>query len=142
MAGGATRRLIPTTGVIYFDTSALVKLLVAEPETAAMRRVMAGWPRRASSEIAVVELLRLARRHSPTLVPQAYSILAGLALVPVERGLLLRASELEPFGLRSLDAVHLATAIALMPAVQVLCTYDRRLQVAAKLAGLPILAPE
>ena len=127
----------------YLDTSALVKLVIREAESEALRRALRQWPRRVSSELAVVELLRVARRQpDPVRVEaNALRILAGLFLHPISRATLLRAACIEPSGLRSLDAMHLASALELDPAIATFVAYDVRLQQAATTVGLHVHAP-
>lgn len=125
----------------YLDTSALVKLVIAEPESDPLRRALRSWERRVSSEVAVVELLRTTRRYTPQLEPLALGVLAGIALHRLDRGTLLLAARLDPPELRSLDAIHLASALELGPYVKVFFSYDQRLQEAARQAGLTIQAP-
>jgi predicted nucleic acid-binding protein len=125
----------------YLDTSALVKLVVREPESGALRLALQRWPHRVSSEIAVLELLRVARRQVPNLEQLALNVLAGLALQRLDRRTLMRAARLDPPHLRSLDAIHLASALELMPHVGAFFAYDHRLHEAARQAGLPVEAP-
>ncbi|TMD18321.1 MAG: type II toxin-antitoxin system VapC family toxin [Chloroflexi bacterium] len=83
--------------VAYLDTSAVVKLLVQEPETAALRRRLAGWPRRASAALLRVELLRAVRRAGlPRLMEGARRQLASIHLIRLDEELLDRAAQLEP----------------------------------------------
>ncbi len=132
----------PASGqLVYLDTSALVKLVVQEPESNALRRALRGRGYRVSSEIAVVELLRATRRHMPHLERLALAVLAGLALHPLDHRTLIRAARLDPPSLRTLDAIHLASALELMPYVAGFFTYDQRLQEAGRHAGLAIQAP-
>jgi predicted nucleic acid-binding protein len=144
--------VISGVALAYVDTSALVKLVIAEPESAALRRALRSWPHRVSSEMAVVELLRVARRAGVgpsqasvsarlALERRARAVLAGLALAPLSRSLLLRAAQLDPPGLRSLDAIHLASALDLVSNIAVFFAYDLRLQQAAEQAGLVVQAP-
>lgn len=128
-------------GVAYLESSALTKLLIQEPESRHLRKELQRWARRVSSELAVVEVLRLVHRTGPPLHASALHLLQSLALRPMNRGLLLSASRLDPQPLRSLDAIHLATALALGPALEVMFTYDRRLLAAAKAHGVPTAAP-
>lgn len=127
--------------IAYLDTSALVKLIVPEPESAALRAELRRWPRRASSSLARAELVRACRRVDETAVAPARRALEALSLVAVTDLLLDEAASIEPEALRTLDAVHVATALTLRDALGALVTYDERLAEAAACAGLPVLAP-
>jgi predicted nucleic acid-binding protein len=128
--------------VAYLDTSAVVKLLVREGETAALRRWLRRRPRRVASALLSVELLRAARRAGePRLVVEARRLLTGITLIGVDNAVLDRAGDLEPGQLRTLDAIHLATALSLGAELDAVVTYDRRMADAAALVGLAIAAP-
>jgi predicted nucleic acid-binding protein len=129
--------------VIAFDTSALVKLVLIEPESDALEdwltsRSEQPW---VASELCVVEVIRAVARAEPTAVEPARELLAGLDLVPLSRPLLGQAAALRPPALRSLDAIHLATAAMLGAELEAFVAYDQRLVDAARYAGLPVLAP-
>lgn len=125
----------------YLDTSALAKLVVAEPESDALRRALRNWSHWVSSQVAVVELIRLSRRQTPSLEHLAADVLDRLALHPLDYETRMRAARLDPPNLRSLDAIHLATALGLVPEVEAFLAYDRQLQEAAEQAGLSVQAP-
>ena len=128
--------------VAYLDTSAVVKLLVQEAETAGLRRRLSSWPKRASAALLRVELIRTIRRAGlPRLLPDARRQLANLNLIALDDELLQRAAELEPLTLRSLDAIHLAAALGLGADLAALVTYDARMREAAEALGLPVAAP-
>ncbi len=128
--------------VAYLDTSAVVKLLVRERESPALRRALRRWPRQASSGLLRVELLRVVRRAGlPRLAAAARQQLAAIHLVRLDDSLLDRAAELEPASLRSLDAIHLATALALGPDLATVVTYDERMIAGAAAIGLPTSSP-
>jgi predicted nucleic acid-binding protein len=101
--------------LLYLDSSALVKLVLPEAESAALLESLAAWPERVSSELARVEVMRAARRASagPIAERRAEEILAGLHLLKIDSDILGRASRLGPPALRSLDAIHLASALSL-----------------------------
>ena len=91
--------------VAYVDTSAFVKLLVREPESTALRSALREWPRRASSSLLRVELVRVIRRAGlPAVVGRARQQLRALHLIRLGDDVLDRAADLQPPGLRSLDA--------------------------------------
>lgn len=129
--------------LVYLDSSALVKLVVAEPESAALLRALAAWPDRLSSALALTEVPRALRRagFGGAERRRARAVLERVALVDVDRRILATAAALGPPGLRSLDAIHLATALAVREDLAVLVTYDRQLAAAAERAELETLAP-
>jgi hypothetical protein len=128
--------------VAYLDTSATVKLVVREAETPALRSTLLRWPRRASSSLLRLELLRAVRRAGlPQLLVQARRELAAVQLVRIDDALLDRAVALDPPRLRSLDAIHLATALTLGADLGVVITYDARMVEAATALGLPVSSP-
>lgn len=131
-----------TAAPVYLDSSALIKLVFEEPESAALERFLIEWPVRASSWLARVEVLRTARTvRDAIVVRHADDVLAAVDLIAPDARLLVEAAELEPFSLRALDAVHLATALSLQPDLAGVVVYDRRLSDAARAVGLTVWAP-
>jgi predicted nucleic acid-binding protein len=130
---------------VYIDTSALVKLVIDEPESAALRGAVDRWSRAWSSELVTVELIRAVRRSTAgdgsAFEALALTVLSGVALYGISSNLLLAAARLDPTTLRSLDAIHLATALELVDVVDRFISYDRRLQGAASAAGFVVEAP-
>lgn len=128
--------------VAYLDASAVVKLLMQEPETAALRRRLQTWPKRASAALLRVELLRTVKRAGlPRLLADARRQLASIHLIRLDDELLDRAAELEPPSMRSLDAIHLAAAVGLGSDLAAVVTYDARMSSAAQALGLPVIGP-
>jgi len=128
--------------VAYLDASAVVKLLVQEPETTALRRRLPSWSRRVSAALLRVELLRTIKRAGlPRLLIDARRELASIHLIRLDDDLLERASDLEPAEMRSLDAIHLSAALGLGSELGAIITYDARMTTAAQALGLPVLAP-
>jgi predicted nucleic acid-binding protein len=127
--------------VLYLDSSALVKLVVAETESPALRRYLRAEPRRASCALARVEVIRAVRPHGPAAVTRARRLLRRLALVQLDDELLDRAALLDGGVLRSLDALHLAAAQTLGDELSAVVTYDERMTTAAGLLGLAADAP-
>ena len=128
--------------VAYLDTSAVVKLLVRETETAALRRELRQWPRRASSSLLRVELIRAVRgANMPRAAAGARRQLAAIHLVRVDDALLDRAADLDPPTLRSLDGVHLAAALSLGNDLGTIITYDERMIDGIAALGLPLSSP-
>lgn len=127
---------------LYLDTSALVKLLVAEPETDALRAYLSEHSdlRRVASGLVRTELRRAAVRTDVVLLPAAEALLSALALLRVDDALLDTAGTLGPAVVRSLDAIHLASALRAAP-VSAVVTYDTRMADAAQGLGLTVAAP-
>jgi predicted nucleic acid-binding protein len=133
-------------GVLYLDSSALVKLAVREPETAALGVELTRWPLCATSSITAVEVGRAtarAREQQRDVLPPRD--VAALLSTTVEMVLTDRvrqaASTLAPPELRTLDAIHMASAIALGTDLAAVVTYDVRMQCAAARYRLRVLAP-
>ena len=129
--------------MIALDSSALVKLVVDEPESATLETWLSGRAPLSvtASDLVKVEVIRAVARADSAGVPRARTLLAGVDLVPVSRDLLETAADLGPPSLRSLDAIHLATALSLGSALDAFVVYDERLARAATEAGLPVVAP-
>ncbi len=126
----------------YVDSSALVKLVVAEPETAAFRAWLDESGRElVACDLARTELMRAVRRAMPDRVLQARGVLDALTLLHVTPAVFEDAGRLDPSGLRSLDAIHLAAALDLGDDLDGLITYDDRLADAAVSQGIAVLAP-
>ncbi len=113
-----------------------------EPESEALRSALAAPEVLASSSLARVEVVLAVREERPDLLAAAGDLLASIALLPVTDDRLGTAATLPaPGSLRSLDAIHLATALSLGPDLGAVVSYDRRLLSAAERAGLVTLAP-
>ncbi|MCW2995731.1 MAG: hypothetical protein JWQ18_3226 [Conexibacter sp.] len=133
--------------LFYADASALVKLVRQEAETAALSAFLAGADI-ISSELVLTEVPRAVQRAASSdpalpldaLLASADDVLEALALLPVDRGLLLTAGALAEPMLRALDAIHVASAVAVLP-IDGFVTYDDRQAAAARLAGLRTVAP-
>lgn len=126
----------------YLDTSAFLKLLVAEPESQALRTRLARWPGRASASLLRTETVRALRRAGlAQLVGASRQLMSGLTLIDLDQRLLDRAAGLGPPSLRSLDAVHLAAALELGSDLGAIMTYDARLAEAARAQGVVVEAP-
>jgi predicted nucleic acid-binding protein len=136
-----------TDGVLYADTSALVKLIVHEAESEAVESELARWSLIASSEVVTVELSRAAARaraDDRATVADGRSvleILAALRLVPTTDEIRAAAAALQPPELRTLDAIHLASALALGEDLAAVPTYDHRMADAARKFSLDVVAP-
>ena len=130
-------------GLLYLDSSALVKLIVREAETAALIAFAGGWPERVSSQLARVEVPRALRRAAvpPSYRRRAEDILSRIALIRIDDAVIAAAADLDPADLRSLEAIHLATALSLGSELGLFVTYDRRLLEAADRARISAVAP-
>jgi hypothetical protein len=126
---------------IYVDTSALGRVLLAEPDAGLIRDALARYDAWWSSELLVVELRRLARREG--FETTAERILERTSLLDIDRAVLDRASRVEPIAVRSLDAIHLDAALALDARgdVAAVLTYDHQLQAGCTHHGLAVEAP-
>jgi hypothetical protein len=129
--------------MIYLDSAAVVKLVHAEPQSQALRhwlddRAETGW---ISSVLVEVESFRALARHAPDAVPRLQPVLDLIELVGLDPGIRLRAQAVRPVAVRSLDAIHLATALHAGERLASFVTYDRRLSDAAAAAGLPVDVP-
>jgi predicted nucleic acid-binding protein len=128
--------------LLYLDSSAVMKLVFEEAETAALETFLIDRPLRVSSSLARVEVMRAARSVGDGLVNRhADGVLAALTLIAPDAALLAHAVNLDPISLRALDAIHLATAVALLPDIDGMVVYDVRLADAARQAGLTVWAP-
>jgi len=126
----------------YIDTSALVKLVVAEPESAALQAWFASGVRSpVSSDLARTELLRAVRRAAPEHVVRAREVLDAVTLIEVTTAIFEVAGLLDPTILRTLDAVHVAAALVLGDELEGMVTYDARLADAARANGIAVIAP-
>ncbi|MDQ0615224.1 putative nucleic acid-binding protein [Microbacterium sp. W4I4] len=126
----------------YIDTSALVKLVTAEAESTALLAWIAdAEPTLVASDLARTELMRAVRRVSPDRAPRVRVVLDSLVLLRVTTTMFETAGRLDPVGLRSLDALHLAAAIDLGDDLEGFLTYDDRLAEAARAQGFAVLAP-
>lgn len=126
---------------LYLDASALVKLVVPEPESSALRAELARWDRRVSSALVRAELTRASARVGAAARRLAERVLATLDPIAVDDAILDAAGRLRPAELRTLDAVHLASAQALGSALGGLVAYDVRLLAGAQGARLPTIVP-
>ncbi len=130
--------------MLYLDTSALAKLVTMEAETERLHTYLAARPSaiRFASAIVHTELLRAAHLLGDEAVATAREILARLDLVDVSRELLERAGTLAAGQrLRTLDAIHVATASVAGDRLEALVTYDMRMAQAAAAIGLPVERP-
>jgi uncharacterized protein len=127
----------------YADTSAVVKLLVEETDSKAFAAFYdahndAEW---VSSALLRIELTRAVARAMPALLPDAQDLLLAFSSIVIDEDIVEGAMNEPDRALRSLDAIHLATARILAPELDALVTYDDRLLRAATDAGLVTISP-
>ena len=127
--------------VAYLDSSALVKTVIREPESSALRRYLRSLPVHASSALATTEVLRAVRRADPAAIPKAHEALGRVVILELTDDLLHDAGLLDPPELRTLDAIHLAAAKALGGDLAAVVTYDERMASAATRLGLAVAGP-
>jgi predicted nucleic acid-binding protein len=127
---------------VYLDSSAFVKLVVEETETAAVRAFLSNNDaRRVSSALLRTEALRAGRNLGPDALATVREGLRRVDLIGIDDRILDAAGTLEPQVLRTLDAIHLATAMAVGDDLDVIVTYDERMIDAARLLGLSTATP-
>lgn len=133
---------MPTASdIAYLDVSALVKLVLDEPESDALRDALSSWPRRTTSRLAVVEVVRAVRRADPRLEPLAARALTGVVLLAASDKVLRSAAGVDPPAVRTLDAIHVASALRVRAMLAAFVSYDRRQLEAAEAHGLPVATP-
>ena len=126
----------------YLDTSAAVKLVVAEAGSAALRAwLQSNRADIVASDLLRTELLRATRRGAPNRMQRARAVLEGVILMTLPTDTFERAAELDPHTVRSLDALHLASALDLGDELDGIITYDDRLATAAAARGIRVVAP-
>jgi predicted nucleic acid-binding protein len=130
--------------MIYLDTSATVKLVAAEEDSAALINWLNDHPDEnlATSAVGHIELIRAAARTGPDAVALARNVASTIdTLVLTDTIAAAAATTIPPAELRTLDAIHLATAHTHRQSLTALCAYDRRLLEAAESQGLPTVSP-
>jgi predicted nucleic acid-binding protein len=127
---------------VYLDSSAFVKLAVNEPESADLRAFISEHSgRRVSSALLRTESLRAVRLLGAEALATVREGLRRIDLVAIDDRILDAAGTLEPRVLRTLDAIHLATALALGDDLETVVTYDERMADGARLLGLTTTTP-
>jgi predicted nucleic acid-binding protein len=125
----------------YIDSSALVKLAVREPESAALRRYLGRRRPLVASALARTEVVRALLPVGPDAVRRGREVLARVDLLRINDRVLDAAGLLAPTDLRSLHAIHLASAEQLGSDLQGFVTYDERLASAAAGRGFRVIRP-
>lgn len=130
-------------GLLYLDSSAIVKLVAREPESGALHALVSKGGDAVASALAAVEVQRAVRRLGgvESMLERARSVLDRIALIKIDDAILQTAAHLEPTDLRSLDAIHLATALSVQEHLRAFLVYDRRLGEAAEELGLNVESP-
>jgi uncharacterized protein len=129
--------------MIYLDSAAVVKLVHAEPESAALR----GWLDEQadiqwiSSVLTEIESFRALARYAPQAISRLPAVLDQIDLIDLDQRIRMLAQTVTPATVRSLDAIHLGTALRSRSSLTSFVTYDKRLLDAAQGAGLPSDAP-
>ena len=123
------------------DTSALGRVLLGEPDAAAVVRDLREFDRHIASRLLRVELRRLALREG--LLDHADQLLSGVSLLPLDEAVLDAAETVQPASVATLDAIHLVTALRLadQALIDTVLTYDARLAGGARAHGLTVIAP-
>jgi len=123
------------------DTSALGRVLLGEPDAAAVVRDLRDFDRHIASRLLRVELRRLALREG--LLDHADQLLSGVSLLPLDEAVLDAAETVQPASVATLDAIHLITALRLadQALIDTVLTYDARLADGARAHGLIVIAP-
>ena len=129
--------------MIYLDSAAVVKLVHAEPESAALRswldeRAEIQW---ISSVLTEIESIRALARYAPEAASRLPTVLDQIDLIDLDQRIRILAQTVTPATVRSLDAIHLGTALHSRSSLTSFVTYDKRLLDAAQAAGLPIDSP-
>ncbi|MBM3694642.1 MAG: type II toxin-antitoxin system VapC family toxin [Actinobacteria bacterium] len=128
--------------MFYLDTSAAVRLVVAEAGSRALRTWLSSRQDRiASSDLLRTELLRVTRRAAPEAMVQARAVLDAVILLKMTTAMFERAATLDPEAQRSLDSLHLAAAMEFGDDLEGIITYDTRLAAGAAAVGVTAVAP-
>jgi predicted nucleic acid-binding protein len=125
---------------LYLDSSALVKLVAVEKESDELEAFV-GNRRIVSSEIARTEVVRAVVRRHVALAELAEDLLADMSFIVVDTVATMSAAWVRPWSVRSLDALHIASAKQLRGNLEALVTYDQRMIEAGREAGLPVASP-
>ena len=130
--------------MIYLDSAAVVKLVHVEAESAALRswlaeRAETGW---ISSVLTEIESFRALAQCAPDAVSRLPVVLDLIDLINLDPPIRILAQAARPTTVRSLDAIHLGTALHVRDALTSFVTYDKRVLGAAIAAGLPANSPD
>jgi len=128
-----------TARLAYLDTSAYVKLPLEEAGHQELRAEFSRWDGYVSSMLLGTEAIRACARYGADHARDARTWLESVSLLPLDDSVLDAATSLLPPGLRTLDALHLATALSVEDELGAFFTFDRRMREAAEEHGLPVL---
>jgi predicted nucleic acid-binding protein len=124
----------------YIDSSAILKLIKPEKESAALIKKLPS--ALIASRVSRVEVTRTIIRYEPDLLDATYDILADIQMVPVEDSIITIAENLPQFiELRSLDSLHIASALAIKNVLKGIITYDKEMVIAAEALGFEVSSP-
>jgi predicted nucleic acid-binding protein len=123
---------------VYLDSSAFVRLVVAEAGSTELREYLRRRPRRASSALLLAEAMRVLRRFGTRYAANAQLAMSEMELIRVSPRLLEMAGRLDPPELRTLDAIHVASAMSLGTDLGAVVAFDDRMLAAADANGLPV----
>ena len=127
--------------MIYVDSSALVKLVLPEAESSSMIEFAAKFDTLVTSAIGAIEFRRAVKRHYAQQLWAVERVLAEMTILELSHEVRRTAELLEPTILRTLDAIHLASALVIREELEAFVAYDERLLEAARLAGIPTVSP-
>jgi predicted nucleic acid-binding protein len=127
--------------LVYFDASAIVKLIIREPESAALVASLETTTRYVTSRLSPVEVTRAAARHGGVDAARVMSVLNAFDQIELTNEVATRAGSLAPPELRALDSIHLSSAIGIRPELKAFVVYDEQLAAAARVHGLPVASP-
>ena len=124
----------------YMDSSAIIKLIKPEKESAALIKKLP--PSLITSRISRVEVARTIAKHEPDLLDATYDILADIQMIPVEDSIITIAENLPlHIDLRSLDSLHIASALAIRNTLKGIITYDKEMVRAGVALGFNTMSP-
>lgn len=124
----------------YIDSSAIMKLIKPEKESAALIKKLPNGL--IASRISRVEVTRTIIRYEPDLLDATYDVLADIQMIPVEDPIITIAENLPQFiDLRSLDSLHIASALSIKNVLKGVITYDKEMVKAAEALGFKTLSP-
>jgi predicted nucleic acid-binding protein len=126
---------------VYLDASALVKLVAPEEETGALAAYLAEHRSQATSVIGLVEVRRAVARRPGVARERVEDVLGRISAIDLDPATVGAAGSIGPAELRTLDAIHLASAAALGDDLEAVVTYDRRMADAARALEMPDVAP-
>jgi uncharacterized protein len=126
---------------LYLDSSAIVKLVIAEPESTALRRYLGRRRPLVTSALARTEIARALLPLGPAAVRRGLEVLSRLEILRLSDRILADAGAILPAELRSLDAIHLATMRQFGASLSRVVTYDDQLSSAAAGLGFSVVAP-